>query len=99
MDLVDPSSLSSVEDLTAQQRIIDSLDFPQIDERKNKIPKAHESTYEWVLDPLQSTQQFGDLLCWSRSREQGQQLYWIYGKPGTYLIANEELSFTKWYKR
>lgn len=87
MNLIKPSAQSSTGNVTAQKRIIDSLDFPQIDERKNKISNAHRSTYEWVLDPQRSTQQFDDLLSWIRSREQAQQLYWIYGKPGTYLMT------------
>ncbi|KAI4596649.1 hypothetical protein KJ359_004991 [Pestalotiopsis sp. 9143b] len=97
MNLIKPSAQSSTGNVTAQKRIIDSLDFPQIDERKNKISNAHRSTYEWVLDPQRSTQQFDDLLSWIRSREQAQQLYWIYGKPELIRIVTAVVEAKMWY--
>ncbi|KAF2994212.1 hypothetical protein E8E14_001000 [Neopestalotiopsis sp. 37M] len=98
------SSLSN-QDEVAQQRIIDSLTFPQIDERRNKIYRALRNTYEWVLDPGQSQTQFDDLLSWANSPDGTDQVYWVHGKPGSgkstlmrYLFdeLDKDLHFHPW---
>ena len=35
----------------ARQGIFDSLYFAQIHERRDRIHRAHNSTYRWILDP------------------------------------------------
>jgi hypothetical protein len=103
--LVQRLSLQADQDEVAQQRVIDSLTFPQIDERRNKIHRAHRNTYEWVLSPEQSQRQFDDLLTWAKSQDGNQQVYWVHGKPGSgkstlmrYLFdeLDEDLHFHPW---
>lgn len=103
--LVQRFSLQSDQDDVAQQKIIGSLTFPQIDERRNEIHRAHRNTYEWVLDPEQSQIQSGDLLSWAKSADRNSQVYWVYGKPGSgkstlmrYLFdeLDKDLHFHPW---
>ncbi|ETS85085.1 hypothetical protein PFICI_03110 [Pestalotiopsis fici W106-1] len=104
-DLLKRFSILSDSTEVAQQRINESLTFPQIDERRNKIQRAHRSTYQWVLDPAQSQRHFDDLLSWTRSQDGNRQLYWVYGKPGSgkstlmrYLLEelDQDLHFHPW---
>lgn len=68
----------------AQQRILDSLQFPQIQERRHQIHGAHKETYQWILrsTPNQS-QRWDNLITWLSSCTEPRRIYWIYGKPGS----------------
>lgn len=73
-------SLSSLQSryITFQktQRIFASLHFRQIGERRNEIPVAHRSTYDWVFEGQVSS--FSDWLEQSTA-----SIYWIAGKAGS----------------
>lgn len=67
----------------AQHRILESLYFPEMKERRNRIATAHQNTYEWVLRPDPSMQNCSDnFMAWARSQEEERRIYWIRGKPG-----------------
>ncbi|CAI7609738.1 unnamed protein product [Penicillium palitans] len=68
----------------AQQRIMASLQFPQMQERAQQIEAAHEQTYEWIL-PSQDkkTYRWDDLATWLSSSTETGRIYWISGKPGS----------------
>lgn len=68
----------------AQQRILDSLQFSQIQERRHQIHGAHKETYQWILRsaPNQS-QRWDNLIAWLSSCTEPRRIYWIYGKPGS----------------
>lgn len=57
------------------ERVLNSLRFDKISERKSAIPKAHEKTFQWSLSGTTTT-----LPNWLRS---GNGLYWIEGKAGS----------------
>lgn len=66
-----------------QQKNLDSLYFPQMDDRKIRIEHAHKNTYKWVLQTKGHAQGLWDNFdSWSRSLEDIRKLYWINGKPG-----------------
>ncbi|RWQ92444.1 hypothetical protein C8Q69DRAFT_479186 [Paecilomyces variotii] len=68
----------------AQQRILASLQFPQMQERAQKIEAAHEQTYEWVLRSQdKNVHTWDDLVTWLSSSTETRWIYWISGKPGS----------------
>jgi len=68
----------------AEQRILNSLRFPQIQERKHQIHEAHKETCQWILQPVSNrSQQWDSLIAWLSSPAESRRIYWIYGKPGS----------------
>jgi hypothetical protein len=68
---------------TAQHRILQSLQFPQMQERKEEISVAYENTYEWLFqaDPL-GQKDWHNFVSWAGKAENPRSTYWIHGKPG-----------------
>ena len=67
----------------ARQNILDSLHFPQIRERRNQIPKAHNETFQWILEPGEGKpQRWDDFTTWLRASSSESRIYWIHGKIG-----------------
>ncbi|KAJ4293656.1 hypothetical protein N0V90_008940 [Kalmusia sp. IMI 367209] len=67
-----------------QQRILNSLQFPQIQERRHQIHEAHEETYQWILRSVSDrSHQWDNLIAWLSSSTESRRIYWIYGKPGS----------------
>lgn len=70
---------------TAQHRILQSLQFPQMQERKEEISVAYENTYEWLFEADPHGQKdWHNFVSWARA-ENPQTIYWIHGKPGECL--------------
>jgi len=68
----------------AEQRILDSLRFPQIEERKHQIHEVHKGTCQWILQSVPNqSQQWDSLMAWLSSSKESRRIYWIYGKPGS----------------
>jgi hypothetical protein len=68
----------------AQQRVITSLQFPQMQERAQQIEAAHEQTYEWILQSRdKKAHRRDDLVTWLSSSTETRRIYWISGKPGS----------------
>lgn len=67
----------------ARQSLLDSLHFPQIRERRDQIPEAHNETYRWILKSKQEgTQQWDDFISWLGVIPSEGRIYWIHGKIG-----------------
>ncbi|KAF7504940.1 hypothetical protein GJ744_001587 [Endocarpon pusillum] len=67
----------------ARQKILDSLHFPQIEERRDHILKAHKETYRWILEPKQGRiQRWDDFISWLRASSTDSRIYWVHGKIG-----------------
>ena len=65
------------------QMYLDSLYFPQIEERKSQIPEAHARTLRWVFDtPPEDPSKWPDFATWFIGSDT-EGLYWITGKPGS----------------
>ena len=65
------------------QMYLDSLYFPQIEERKSQIPEAHARTLRWVFDtPSADPSRWPDFAMWFKGSD-NKRLYWITGKPGS----------------
>ncbi|KAF6832931.1 small s protein [Colletotrichum plurivorum] len=63
-----------------KRKILDSLWFRKLHERKNDIKAAHESTLQWALKPPSEDVPWDDLAWWLRA---GTGVYWICGKAGS----------------
>lgn len=69
------------------ERLLQSLKYPAMNERRNHVSKSYTGTFQWVLDAdgIASNDDsehnrwdnFGD---WLKS---GNDIYWISGKPGS----------------
>lgn len=69
--------------VTAQHRILQSLQFPQMQERKEEISSAYENTYEWLFQADRRGQgDWHSFVSWARRADNPQSIYWIHGKPG-----------------
>lgn len=67
-----------------QQRILDSLRFPQLQERRQQIHEAHKETYYWILQPdPDRNSQWDSFTTWLSSSAESRRVYWIHGKPGS----------------
>jgi hypothetical protein len=69
-----------------QRRILQSLHFPRMHQRRNRITRAHSQTYQWILRPKNSGSH--ETLVWDDFHEwlcdgTRQNIYWISGKPGS----------------
>lgn len=79
----------SRDSVAAQNRLLQSLQFPQMQERKEEISSAYENTYEWLFqaDPRGKTD-WHNFVSWARRADNPQTIYWIHGKPGKSLERN-----------
>lgn len=77
-----------------QQRVLDCLWYPMIDERRSNVAQAHFKTLQWALSPPTPEVEWDDLSEWLRS---GSGVYWVSGKAGSgkstlmkYLYQNSD---------
>ncbi len=73
--------LESNQRTTANQQLLDSLFFPEIDSREDQIQDAFDGTCRWILDSTTDNSRKP----WSNFRkwlENESGVYWISGKPG-----------------
>ena len=69
---------------SAQQKILDSLHFQQIHERRDQIFEAHNNTYRWILEsPPDGSRRWDDFPSWLRSSSPNHKIYWVTGKIGS----------------
>ena len=73
--------------LEKQLGLVQSLDFPKINDRRDNIPVAHPQTYEWLFNETggadtdtKDTDDSNSLLEWLRA---GSGVYWVCGKAGS----------------
>lgn len=64
-----------------QRKFIDKLQFPEIRDRQNRIPRAHKETFHWVFTSdnkeTRAGSNFGKWL------HQGEGIFWVSGKPAS----------------
>lgn len=69
--------------VAAQHRVLQSLQFPQMQERKEEISSAYENTYEWLFQAdWRGQNDWHSFVPWARRADISQSIYWIHGKPG-----------------
>ncbi|RMJ01547.1 hypothetical protein CDV36_015710 [Fusarium kuroshium] len=64
----------------AQERVLKTLWFPGMEERKMNLREAHPDTFLWSLRAPQMDEDWDDLAEWLVS---GSDIYWVCGKAGT----------------
>lgn len=74
--------------VAAQHRLIQSLQFPQMQERQEEISSAYKNTYEWLFQAdSKGKNDWHSFVSWARRAGNTQSIYWIHGKPGEFLQA------------
>ena len=64
-----------------RQQFIDSLLFPEISNREDRIEAAHEETFQWIFDdPETEAKPWDSFVDWLKSDS---DTYWINGKAGS----------------
>jgi ATPase subunit of ABC transporter with duplicated ATPase domains len=61
------------------KQLLESLQFPTMTARKNRVAKAHEATFDWAFDDSVDGR-WHSLAQWMKSDE---RIFWISGKPGS----------------
>lgn len=85
-DEANESSEASRSIIAAQQRLLQSLRFPQMQDRKEEISSAYKDTYEWLFQAAPREQKhWHNFLPWARREDNSHSIYWIHGKPGKLL--------------
>ncbi|KAI8958510.1 hypothetical protein F5Y11DRAFT_351455 [Daldinia sp. FL1419] len=77
-------------DFQKTQRIINSLEFSQIQGRQNAILDAHKDTYRWVFDG-----DVANLKSWLTTQDA--PVYWISGKAGS--GKSTLMKYIRWHPR
>jgi hypothetical protein len=90
----------------AQQKVLNSLHFTQIEAWQDRVRNAHVKTFRWILKPASIKKDHGDdFLRWIESRDESNGIFWVRGKAGSgkstllrYLDDNvcDTESFSKW---
>lgn len=76
----------SKSNVVAQHRLLQNLQFPQMQERQEEISSAYENTYEWLFQPNpEGRSDWHNFVSWARRAGNTQSIYWIHGKPGESL--------------
>jgi hypothetical protein len=64
----------AVNEVAAEDRILESLLFPSISERYEKITEAHTNTYKWIfIDPRPEDRPWSSFTDWLKN---GSDIYW-----------------------
>jgi len=71
--------------LVAQQRVLDSLTFPMMNDRRDHVDLAHKDTCQWILSGPRNglPRPWDDFPSWLASNEGNSRIYWLHGKPGS----------------
>ena len=83
------NSQKSLQDETeapqAENKIVSSLHFPQMDQRKERLEAPYEKTFRWIItDDALPERRWDHFLDWIRGTKPGDdKIYWIDGKPGS----------------
>jgi hypothetical protein len=65
----------------AAQKLVDSIAFAAMNERRSQITEAHSTTFKWILDYKRSGS-WDDFLGWL-GQVDGKPVYWVRRKPGS----------------
>ena len=83
-------------DYEAISAIIESLSFPGMDDRFERVGDAHANTYSWIFDSRTTSDQPWDSFTSWLEQEHGDSIYWLSGKASSgkstlmrYIIENK----------
>jgi len=70
--------------IALREKLLTSLNFPQVYERDHQITNAYPATYKWMLEPLaRDFRQWDCFRSWLDKPKDRRGMYWIHGKPGS----------------
>ncbi|KAK7971562.1 hypothetical protein PG989_016578 [Apiospora arundinis] len=76
--------VNSDQAIAAQQRVLQSLYFPQMEERKGQISEVYKGTYSWMFhENSDSPDGKENFISWLSAPSTKQSLFWVSGKPGS----------------
>lgn len=83
-----------------EDKLLDSLYFTRIEERRERIPQAHAKTFSWLFEEAaRDTNEYSHFRCWLETDIPHKNIFWICGKPGsgksTLMKFLEETEATK----
>ncbi|KAK8092748.1 hypothetical protein PG999_014335 [Apiospora kogelbergensis] len=68
----------------AQQKILESLYFPQMEERKENISEVYPGTYSWMFrNDASSLNGKENFMSWLSAPSTERSVFWVSGKPGS----------------
>ncbi|KAG8165529.1 hypothetical protein KVR01_004081 [Diaporthe batatas] len=83
-DQASKSLEASKQGVAPQHRLLQSLQFPQMQDRREEISRAYENTYEWLFQDHPGEEEgWHSFVAWARRLGSPQRIYWIHGKPGS----------------
>ncbi|KAH0832653.1 hypothetical protein FOPE_01273 [Fonsecaea pedrosoi] len=69
-------------ELRAKEQLMNSLWFSASNERRNRIDRAHQNTYQWIFKPKDNEiTVWDDFVQWFQ--DEHRPCYWVSGKPGS----------------
>jgi hypothetical protein len=66
--------------LEVERKILESLKFDSMAERRDEVDQPHKDTFAWLFSPLEHGQTWSNFIDWLRSDS---NTYWINGKAGS----------------
>lgn len=74
---------NSNQTIAAQQKILESLYFPQMEERKEQISEVYPGTYSWMFrNDASSLNGKENFMSWLSAPSTERSVFWVSGKPG-----------------
>lgn len=61
------------------QRFLESLWYPEIYSRQERVAEAHQKTFQWIYEPY-APHRWSSIVHWL---EKGEGIYWVSGKAGS----------------
>jgi hypothetical protein len=82
------SEAAQDERLRLEQRMLDTLYFDTIEERRSKVPEAHAKTFNWIFEnSSEKAHSWANFRLWLQSQNSTLPdscgIYWFSGKPGS----------------
>jgi hypothetical protein len=69
---------------TTQAKLLDSLYFARIEERRDRIPQAHKQTFKWIFGGVKEDgSRWDDFALWLQDRVVQKNVFWVSGKAGS----------------
>jgi len=70
--------------MATQTKLLDSLYFSRIEERRERIPEAHKQTFKWIFGGIKEDGTWWDhFVHWLEDQVVRENVFWVSGKAGS----------------